>query len=61
MNQPAKKRRNTRNRVKFNPNREHVQSAVAEYLKNGGTISRVKFDININENSVCDADFFLRD
>ena len=36
--------RKAKKRTSFNPNREYVQDAVNEFLKDGGTITKIEMD-----------------
>ena len=44
MSQWRRGRRSKKKSVSFNPNRKYINSAVDEYLKNGGKITRIEID-----------------
>lgn len=64
MSQWKKGRRSRKKGVSFNPNRNYISSAVDEYLKNGGKITKIEMDEEAYEAFVkmrdAAADDFLR-
>jgi hypothetical protein len=44
MSQWKKGRRSKKKSVPFNPNRKYLNSAIDEYLKNGGKITKIEMD-----------------
>ena len=54
-----KARRQKARRGDFNPDRAYVESAVNEYLKNGGAVTVIEEDENRMRNDLSGADFFL--
>ena len=64
MPNTSRRRKTRKNSIKFKPSRKLIESAVDEYLKNGGKITRLKpvrdfQDIISVKGSVLEADEFL--